>query len=563
MTARIGLILGADAGQFEREMNKAAQATAKVDRIMEAAGNRKFLNTKEAQAYDRAVKDVDKSLKYLVDDYRRITGEVERLNKAQQAQAATGRAISAAQKEELATLKAIQHARAQAIESQKRDFASAQQSRQGSDGRPQSFGGGFAQGFGGTMFPRGAALMNAYRQNGFRGMGAPMGSMLANGILGGVNWVQGQMAAGYQTLLSNQLAQVQLRQMMGVGRGINPVMGALGRLGLNMGFSRAETLNQAQSYAQQAGSLSGFGSSLQLQRALTISPNVLASLQGAGRAAGSRDDMNQVNLALVGALKVGGFQRALATELAQATTGLLGTMAGQSASISARQTMALVSHMSRALGGSYARNPAATGRLLGQLNQGIMAPGGGEAGQAFILRAMGLGTEKGVGYADAVARQEQLPLADRISRVLGRVQKEFGGVGAKDQAMLLKNLFGLKMDAAQRLIGMGSLDPSAISASLDGASPTDAKGLAAPASKGLGLLKRELYTQEAQATARAKADRMYQLANDVQVGVLQKLSGVLERLSSLVDRALSYLPSWMGGRAAKPQDRTSKKGMPK
>lgn len=100
------------------------------------------------------------------------------------------------------------------------------------------------------------------------------------------------------------------------------------------------------------------------------------------------------------------------------------------------------------------QNPALRGpggeHLLDQLQQSIVSPGGGIAGEFFIQRALGPAT--GFNYATMQRLRERGPFASgptgvtNLQSIFGRADTEFGGLGKDWKDLFLSRITGLTMD---------------------------------------------------------------------------------------------------------------------
>ena len=90
--------------------------------------------------------------------------------------------------------------------------------------------------------------------------------------------------------------------------------------------------------------------------------------------------------------------------------------------------------------------------LLGKVHQGIIAPGGGEAGKAFMQQAFGFGRPGGgASYYEAEKQREKgLAGPENFGKVMGELTRQYGT--GQDAALKLRETFGVSLDQAESLI---------------------------------------------------------------------------------------------------------------
>jgi len=115
-------------------------------------------------------------------------------------------------------------------------------------------------------------------------------------------------------------------------------------------------------------------------------------------------------------------------------------------------------------GGDFAKLGAVFGRtglegmkgargmeLMSKLQQGILAPGGGESGMAFMRQAMGFGKPGGgASFYEAEKRREKGLSGENFGRVMGELKSQYGG--GQDAALKMRELFGVSLKQAETLM---------------------------------------------------------------------------------------------------------------
>ena len=261
------------------------------------------------------------------------------------------------------------------------------------------------------------------------------------------------------------------------------------------GYRRTEA---QQAYQQmmlargERGARSGARSSLALSRGFGIDQASIFSMQRASRDAGDSSGADQINNALVASFRRTKFPRAFLGEFLQQSTRLMGQMSQGRESVKGSEAFGLLSTFSRTMGGVYGHSPTRSADLLSRVGGTIANPGGGEAGESFMLRAMGFGS--GSSYVQAKMRGEQGMTGDNIRRLLKQVRGEYGSMGKEGQALAMHRLSGgrLKLFETMRLIGLDpdSMSDTNIKEAISGSQRVDLAKEGRMSSKRLGAQKR-------------------------------------------------------------------------
>lgn len=278
------------------------------------------------------------------------------------------------------------------------------------------------------------------------------------GLMGGLaGMLIGASVQGYQRLGQYSQAMGGLSGM-GPGRAVRAGMGR--RMGASLGFNLVESAQQA----RLMGRATGTTGPRELQQAMR------ATGLGAGEAASIFGTMAQGGLGFGGVSGVargqsrGGreFQRMIAAgmesglargrlpEFFQGVTRLMQEQqrvrVGEVGASDYAKTLALWGKTG--LAGMQGMRGAS---ILQQINQGIKRPGGGEAGKALMMQAMGFGKPGGnTGFYEAEKMREQGASGQNIMKVMTEVEKQFGT--GQEAALTLREVFGVSLEQAEELL---------------------------------------------------------------------------------------------------------------
>ncbi len=314
------------------------------------------------------------------------------------------------------------------------------------------------------------------------GMGAGMGVM---------NFLMGGLQNAFQAYMQHGIAQFGMTGMgtqsqVGFGKAMGRGPGGVG--GGRLGYTPMETAMHGSMVGRQAGAP---GASYRAQQFgiagggmdIGQAAGVMGALRQAGVTFGGsgwekgsladKDGMTSTGLAVQAREKAG------AGQLAALIKGAMKSGIDKSRMFEYFQGVARLTGMQ---GGRQTGNVDVTGigaglaqimqipgmagqrgiQLAQNLDQGIRAPGAGEAGQALILQSMGFGKPGGkTGYYDALKRQQRGFAGDKgaqnVIDVLKEVTSQFGvtGVGGSDPRMqeaniaLTQTIPGLTLDLAE------------------------------------------------------------------------------------------------------------------
>ena len=321
------------------------------------------------------------------------------------------------------------------------------------------FFGGFARGTGaagiaGTFTrPNRAGRLGGAIGRGLIGAGAGVGGFLMGG-----------MQQAYGTYVQRQMA---MYGMTGLG---TPGQFRRGRrLGAGLGFAGTETAMLAPGAAAATGNLRSVGLAQQLAIGGGFGPGRIGeamAFMGTMRQAGQsftgaqNQKTAQRDLSkMVAAGMFSGLEKARLPEFFGSVQGLVqsqfATAAGKVDSISIAKQLA---DLGRRGGAGFQGERGA--RIMGQLDAMIRRPGGGEAGQAVILQAMGFGRPGGgTNYYDALKMQQKgIRDPNNVKRVMEEVYRQRGVVTAggsdprnREANLQFSALSGLSLEIVEKL----------------------------------------------------------------------------------------------------------------
>jgi hypothetical protein len=277
-----------------------------------------------------------------------------------------------------------------------------------------------------------------------------IGGALAGGIMGivggAIGILTGQLSGGYS-------ARQQYGRAYGELAGTGGSRGALSRskgFGIRMGFGPTEMAQQAGGVARATGVVGGAAmrQNLALQRATTLGSGEATGFMGmltqAGSGFGGKAGTGG-KAELVKTLALGmysGLDRARMPEFFAATTTLVQRQMGASASnVDAGAASSLLAMLGSS--GQAGLQGTRGGQVASALDQAIRQPGGGEAGQAFMMQAMGFGKPGGdTSYYEAIRKQEAGTFGKgNLEAMFSESRTQYGGGQA--QILALRTLTGL------------------------------------------------------------------------------------------------------------------------
>lgn len=244
-------------------------------------------------------------------------------------------------------------------------------------------------------------------------------AMVAGAGVKAAQWAWSRVKRGEAILGRFQEAQARSFGLLGRGKGARFAIEHGVRKGRRLAYARDEVNQIIQATVRATGNTGRAGqdatSNMQMMRAFGMDLGSLIDLQRTARTSGDKSGASQINTALAQSLKAGEFPRALAGELAQASSGLMQDFSKSQERVSARGVMGLIAGLSKQLGGVFKQSPQRTAGLIRGMGNFIRNPGG-DGMQSLILRSLGMG--KDVNFLGARARQRQGATVDNLKRMV-------------------------------------------------------------------------------------------------------------------------------------------------
>lgn len=463
--------------RFAQEMKLVDTELEKLEELFDKADafHGSLIDRKELAGADKDLRRLSSSLRVLAADYRKLQTTIASLEEEQRDLVKSGKAITDQQKEQLTTLRTTARERrgqmatvsARSLDVEVRRGQMREQKTLYE--RATSFAeGSKARSFGGSLL-RGGQRMGGWGAN-LLSVGMGQGQALASGlsaipilgpILGMVaNVGMQQYALGRDVFLKNTMSRMAARQS-GLS---SKFIGRASSMGLPLGHSQAETLGMMRDYGRATGGhdrhMDGFEQSLQMARGYNLDPSTIHGLLQATRQGGGLqgETSRSVQEALVSAIESNTFSRALASELATASTGLIQQYAQAGATVSARQVLGMVTLLGQKLGGTYKESPEKTVGLLGKVNTAFQGAftSGDDSTKAAFQEALLLGGFKG-SQLDLEKQAEKGAIPENVRGILLASRRRGKNQLAREK--YLSHLLGIPLTQAGHLAG---LDPNQI-----------------------------------------------------------------------------------------------------
>lgn len=302
---------------------------------------------------------------------------------------------------------------------------------------------------------------------------------LAAAIGTAIGAVASQISQGYGAYSGYAKAQGGL---IGTGATMSGMLGARQR-GLGRGFGPGETMAQARQVAQATGNAGAVTTAQDLSRITGMDVGGAAGFMGqltkggsgfggkAGRA-GQKELQKSIALGFES-----GLDRARMPEFIQGVGQLVQMQGGrQGGDVRAGGFAQMLAAMGQT--GKSGMQGERGANVLQRLNESMVKPGGGEAGQALMLQSYGFGRPGGnTSYYDALQRQEQgAQNPENIKALFAETQSQYGG--GEEQILALRELTGLSITQLEGVReGIDNLDNAAIEKALKDAEPIDKQSL--------------------------------------------------------------------------------------
>lgn len=222
------------------------------------------------------------------------------------------------------------------------------------------------------------------------------------------------------------------------------------------GFTNTEVMKQAAAIVRQTGSAGDAGTSLQFSRAAMIDQGQSAGFMGMQARGGILNQAaKKEQEKIIAAGFVSGLQRGRMGEFLTGVSSLAERAQGRSAgNVNSGGYADLLAAFGKSrLSGLQGARGA---QVLQQLEQGVMAPGAGEAGQSLILRSKGFGTPGGnTDYYSALKRQQSGFAgergADELKSFVDQLQVEFGK-NSQAASLAGSNVTGVSLDIMEKVM---------------------------------------------------------------------------------------------------------------
>lgn len=569
------------------------KALSSLNKDMEKFGQIKekhaILSPKEIQSYEKGVRNVGGRVRELRREYRGLGRELAIINQQIQAADKAGDALSAHDLRGQRDKKAGQqrqvggeHAKAYQVHTKAlQAHAKVMQQKQLHEKREaqarragHALTSGYQAGRGGLASS--ARHLWSMRKPGVGGgMAGKMGRFAGPvGMVAGLaakagGWVWNQAQQGQQVLARYQAGRSATMALAGRHKNLSRAS----KGGEAAGYKMAYGPDEAQQIIQQTMRATGnlllpeIKSNMQLMRGYGMDMGTLGGLQKTARVAGDQDSADVINRALAQSLKVGEFPRALATELAQASTGLVSQLSQGQERVSARAVMGMVAVMSKQLGGVFKGNPQRTAGLIKGVDRFIKNPGGDDM-KALNLYGLGYGREKGVDYWEARRRARQGYTPGNLKRMLPQwkklntIRKKDGSIDKERSEKAFIDFLaskGVTDDAGAKALARldtSKLNPKQIKQAMNKTNVDLAKS-AKRTTDPLTVRQRQLAQDRGQSDAAQKADKLLTLRVTAINKALGPMATGLEKAGEAADFMGKKISKWFG---SKKQPKSAKPG---
>jgi hypothetical protein len=427
--------------------------------------------------------------------------------------------------------------------------------------RMGQFGGGFMAG---------AGLSGLNKQVTARGVGGLAGRGVSGAVGGIANFFVSGMANAYQQFMQYGQAKAGLVGLGSRGQLVAGLRGAGGVGGASLGYGPTETVTQARGVGRATGNIGAVYKAQQFARAYGLDVGEAGGYMGMLRQAGygfggqvrgpggkmratgkegSRELTKIIEAGMISGLEKGRIGEFL--QGVSSITSQLGTQLPGKINVSGIAAQAAVLGQSKLPGFQGARGM----QLLGRLNQAIQAPGGGEAGQAMVLQAMGFGKPGGTtGFYEArKMQQEGLNDPRNLPRIMNEVYSQLGdpAKGGRDKVnqeanLAMSEMFKISLKSAEALKDVQSSNLSSeektkkIKEILAESKPIAEQSLA-EMKKGFGDTVKVMAGIEAQQIdLGSKAAPYFQAMQQMQVKLLRLMTEWLPKIGKALEKIVHY-----------------------
>lgn len=304
-------------------------------------------------------------------------------------------------------------------------------------------------------------------------IGSFIGRMISRSISGVANFAITGATQAYQTYMQYGAAQGQLvglgtrAQLRGGAREAGKARGA------RLGFSMIDTAQQAAGIGRATGNIGAVYRAQQAARATGMDVGEIGGYMGmvrqagygfGGMAMGPGGQMQQVGQSgpkqlekIIAAGMLSGIEKSRLPEFMQGMSGIVGAAGARAAgAVDTSSIAAFASLLGKS--GQPGFQGARGMNVAQQLMQATVTPGGGEAGQAMMLQALGFGKPGGeTPYYEALRRQQQgMQRPENVAAMFKEVYSQLGVVGAggrgpgqQEANIALNELTGLSLEQVE------------------------------------------------------------------------------------------------------------------
>jgi hypothetical protein len=325
----------------------------------------------------------------------------------------------------------------------------------------------FAGGAGlGMLDPRGMGVGKMFGAAG-RAVSRTVGGLVGFGVTGMSNAYQQYMQ--YGQALGGLVGLGSARQLAAGRRGAGRAGGA------SLGYNVMETAMQAGMVGRATGNIGAVYKAQQFARATGMDVGEAGGYMGmvrqagygfGGQAMGPGGQLQQVGQSgpkqlekIIAAGMISGIEKSRLSEYMQGVSSIVGAAGGRRAGVV--DTSGISAFMAMLGKSGNAGFQGARGAAVGaQLHQAVMQPGGGEAGQAMMLQALGFGKPGGqTTYYEALKKQQMgLERPENVMAMFKEVYSqrgvtgEGGDKGVQQEAnLVLSKMTGLSLDQVEKL----------------------------------------------------------------------------------------------------------------
>lgn len=489
-----------------------------------------------------------------------LDAQVDGLKKIDQAQNKVSKAWARSEKQKA---KAVRDSTKQ-LKEQEKELTKIQRLWKGLKGSgPGRLAGGFAAGAGLAGMGRGLGSM--------RGIGGTAGRLVSRGVGGLVGFGISGLTNAYQTYMQYGMAMAGLTGL-GTPRDLRRGLRAAGGVGgAGLGYTPTETVQQAVGIGRATGNIGAIYRAQQFARGYGLDVGEAGGYMGMLRQAGygfggqvrgpggamtaTRREGSRELTKIIEAGMISGLEKGRIGEFLQGVssiTGQLGSQLPGKINVSGIAAQAAMLGQSKLPGFQGARGM----QLLARLNQAIQRPGGGEAGQAMMLQALGFGKPGGgTRYYEALKMQEEgihdprnLPkLMKEVYSQLGDPAKGGRSMVNEEANLAMKEITGLSLKQVEGLQNIMASGKSAedqqkeIKELLKKAEPIEKQALEESKKGFTGVMKHVAGVESKQISIGSKFAPIFQKLQNLQLDALKMLTNFLPEIVKWLRESFNVL----------------------